>query len=217
MARAARGRPARLSRDTICQAALDLLADTDAATFSLRALGDRLGVDATAIYRHFRDKDDLLREVGDRALAPVTRGFVTSTDARDDIRRMCTRLRKTMLRSQVALTLTAFGPTRRENELRITEVMLDALSRCGLSEEETVIAYHVLIEYTIGSAKLDGPLTAPGADRRGTYRTWRADYAGLPVEQYPASVRLAQKLYPSSDVVFAAGLDALIAGLTGRQ
>ncbi|MBM3668983.1 MAG: TetR/AcrR family transcriptional regulator [Actinobacteria bacterium] len=217
MARAARGRPARLSRDTICQAALDLLADTDAATFSLRALGDRLGVDATAIYRHFHDKDDLLREVGDRALAPVTRGFTTSADARDDIRRMCTRLRKTMLRSQVALTLTAFGPTRRGNELRITEVMLDALSRCGLSEEETVMAYHVLIEYTIGSATLDGPLAAPGADRRGTYRTWRADYAGLPVEQYPTSVRMAQKLYPSSDVVFAAGLDALIAGLTGRQ
>jgi len=194
-----------------------LLADTDAATFSLRALGDRLGVDATAIYRHFHDKDDLLREVGDRALAPVTRGFTTSADARDDIRRMCTRLRKTMLRSQVALTLTAFGPTRRGNELRITEVMLDALSRCGLSEEETVMAYHVLIEYTIGSATLDGPLAAPGADRRGTYRTWRADYAGLPVEQYPTSVRMAQKLYPSSDVVFAAGLDALIAGLTGRQ
>lgn len=217
MARAARGRPARLSRDTICQAALDLLADTDAATFSLRALGDRLGVDATAIYRHFHDKDDLLREVGDRALAPVTRGFTTSADARDDIRRMCTRLRKTMLRSQVALTLTAFGPTRRGNELRITEVMLDALSRCGLSEEETVIAYHVLIEYTIGSATLDGPLAAPGADRRGTYRTWRADYAGLPAEQYPTSVRMAQKLYPSSDVVFAAGLDALIDGLTGSQ
>lgn len=194
-----------------------MLADTDAATFSLRALGDRLGVDATAIYRHFHDKDDLLREVGDRALAPVTRGFATSSDARDDIRRMCTRLRKTMLRSQVALTLTAFGPTRRGNELRITEVMLDALSRCGLSEEETVIAYHVLIEYTIGSATLDGPLAAPGADRRGTYRTWRADYAGLPVEQYPTSVRMAHKLYPSSDVVFAAGLDALIAGLTGRQ
>lgn len=217
MARAARGRPARLSRDAICQAALDLLAETDAATFSLRALGDRLGVDATAIYRHFHDKDDLLREVGDQALAPVTRGFVTSKDARDDIRRMCTRLRKTMLRSQVALTLTAFGPTRRGNELRITEVMLDALTRCGLSEEKAIIAYHVLIEYTIGSATLDGPLAAPGADRRGTYRTWRADYAGLPAEQYPASVRMAHKLYPSSDRVFAAGLDALIDGLTGSQ
>lgn len=217
MARAARGRPARLSRDAICQAALDLLAETDAATFSLRALGDRLGVDATAIYRHFNDKDDLLREVGDRALAPVTRGFVTSADPRDDIRRMCTRLRRTLLRNQVALTLTAYGPTRHSNELRITEVMLDALERCGLHDEDTVIAYHALIEYTIGSAALDGPLAAPGADRRGTYRTWRADYEALPREKYPASVRLAQKLYPSSDAVFSAGLDALIDGLTGGQ
>ena len=65
-----RGRPAKLSRDGICQAALELLADTDAATFSMRALGDYLGVDPTAVYRHFSDKDDLLREVGDRALTP---------------------------------------------------------------------------------------------------------------------------------------------------
>lgn len=194
-----------------------MLAETDAATFSLRALGERLGVDATAIYRHFHDKDDLLREVGDRALAPVTRGFVTSKDPRDDIRRMCTRLRKTLLRNQVALTLTAYGPTRHVNELRITEVMLDALTRCGLSDEKTVIAYHVLIEYTIGSAALDGPLAAPGADRRGTYRAWRADYEALSPEKYPTSVRLAAKLYPSSDSVFSAGLDALIDGLTGSQ
>lgn len=209
-----RGRPAKLSRGRICQAALDLLADTDASMFSMRALGDRLGVDPTAVYRHFSDKDDLLREVGDRALGPATRGFTLTEDPRDDIRRMCRGLRRALLRNPIALQLTAIGPTRHENELRITEVILDSLLRAGLDADSAVTAYHVIIEYTLGSAVIDAPLAAKGADRAATYRAWRADYAALSPEDHPASVSLARRLYPSSDRVFAAGLDALIAGLT---
>jgi len=210
-----RGRPAKLSRDGICQAALELLADTDAATFSMRALGDYLGVDPTAVYRHFSDKDDLLREVGDRALTPATRGFTTTDDPQDDIRRMCVGLRKALLRNPVALQLTATGPTRHANELRITEVLLESLMRCGLDREVAATAYHALIEYTLGSALIDAPLAAKGADRAGTYRAWRADYAALPTNDYPTSVELARQLYPPSDKVFGAGLAALISGLTG--
>ena len=58
----------RLNRDVICRAAQELLIAGDAESFSLRALGEHLGVDPTAFYRHFSDKEDLLREVGDRAL-----------------------------------------------------------------------------------------------------------------------------------------------------
>ncbi|MFM1918202.1 MAG: hypothetical protein RJB01_1717 [Actinomycetota bacterium] len=208
------GRPARLSRNAICDAALELLATDGAGDFSLRALGIRLGVDPTAIYRHFSDKDDLLREVGDRGLGPVVKGFRTTSDPRDDIRRLCIRLRTTLLKNQVALSLTSSGPTRRPNELRITEIMLSSLGRCGLTEEDAVVAYHALIEYTLGSAALDAPLAAPGADRQSTYRIWRNDYAELIADEYPASRAHAKKLYPPSDRVFTAGLNALLAGLT---
>ena len=58
------GSRTRLNRDVICRAAQELLIAGDADSFSLRALGDHLGVDPTAFYRHFADKEDLLREVG---------------------------------------------------------------------------------------------------------------------------------------------------------
>jgi AcrR family transcriptional regulator len=117
----------RLNREVICAAALELAAESGSADVSMRALGDRLGVDATAVYRHFADKDDLMRAVGDRALAPATKGFTTSEDPADDVRRMCTGIRKALLKNQVGLLITSAGPTRNANELRITEVMLDAL------------------------------------------------------------------------------------------
>jgi len=197
----------------ICAAALELAAETGSADVSMRALGERLGVDATAVYRHFTDKDDLMRAVGDRALAPATKGFVTSADPADDVRRMCTGLRKALLRNQVGLTITSVGPTRNPNELRITEVLLDAFLRAGMDPDDAVRAYHVLIEYTVGSAALDAPLSRNAKDRRATYAEWRSDYRALPIEEYPAIRELASHLYPSSDEVFATGLAALIAQL----
>lgn len=203
----------RLNREVICQAALELLASGDADSFSMRALGDRLGVDPTAVYRHYADKDELLREVGDRSLAPATKGFVTTDDPWDDVRRMCLGVRKALLRNPVALRITSSGPTRYPNELRITEVLLDAFQRSGMDGDEAVLAYHVLIEYTVGSAALDAPLSVSAQDRRETYKRWRSDYAKLPIDEYPAIRAYASHLYPSSDTVFQTGLDALIAQL----
>lgn len=203
----------RLNREVICQAALELLAETDADSFSMRALGDRLGVDAAAFYRHYADKDELLREVGDRALLPATRGFATSVDPADDVRRMCLGLRKALLKNPVALRITSTGPTRYPNELRITEVLLDAFERAAMPRETAVLAYHVLIEYTVGSAALDAPLSTSAQERRETYKRWRADYAKLPADEYPAIRAHSSALYPSSDKVFETGLTALIAQL----
>lgn len=211
------GRPPRLSRGAICDAAFALVAETGEADFTLRELGSRLEVDATAVYRHFADKDDLLREVGDRSLIPVTRGFTSSNDPADDIRRLCIRLRSALIKSPVSLSIVATGPTRRRNELLITEVVVGALRRMGLGNSRAVIAYHSIIEYTLGSAWLDAPLAARGARRSATYRAWRRDYASLDPSDFTNTVAVASELYPSSDAVFRAGLDALITGLTRIQ
>ena len=187
-----------------------LLAETDASTFSLRALGEYLGVDPTAVYRHFDGKDDLLREIGDQALAPATRDFTSTVDPRDDVRRMCLGLRRTLLRNQVGLSITSLGPTRLAHELRITEVLLEALLRSGLPKEEAALVYHVFIEFTVGSAALDAPLAAKGSGRAAIYRQWRADYQALSELEYPAISQAHTQLYPSSEVVFVRGLDALV-------
>ena len=204
------GARARLNRDVICRAAQDLLVEGDAESFSLRALGDRLGVDPTAFYRHFEDKEDLLREVGDRALAPATKGFVSTDDPADDIRRLCFGVRRALLKNQVAISITSRGPTRHLNELRITEILLDALLRAGLEHKAAVLTYHVFIEFTVGSAALDAPLAVSAAVRRETYQRWRSDYRALPADEYPAISTLGPGLYPSSDAVFELGIDALI-------
>jgi AcrR family transcriptional regulator len=192
---------------------MELVSETGAATFSMRALGDKLGVDPTAVYRHFKDRDDLLREVGDRALSPVVEGFVPSREPRKDISALCTRLRTTLIANPIGLQITAQGPTRRPNELQITEIILSSLARAGLAVPEAVVAYHTIIEHTLGSSWLDAPLAQAGDLRYETYQSWRSDYCDLDSREYPAIQAAASQLYPPSEIVFESGLAALISGL----
>lgn len=206
----------RLSRQSIAQSAADIIGSDGLSAFSLRSLAKSLGVDPAAIYRHYENLDDLLRDVADLALAPVTQKLVTSDDPKDDVRRLLLRLRHVLLTSGVA-RLNIAGPSRHANELRITEVMLDSFAKLGLSTKDAVMAYHVLIEFTVGSASLDAPLASSPADRLDTYKRWRTDYKTVDADTYPAIAAHASRLYPSSERVFATGLDALLTQLLTRS
>jgi len=207
------GRPAKLSRDAICDATLELVSESGATAFTMRALGEKLGVDPTAVYRHFTDRDDLFREVGDRTLSPVVEGFEPTTDPSKDIASLCILLRSTLIANPIGLQITAQGPTRRPNELLITEIILSSLKRSGLKVPKAVIAYHTIIEHTLGSAWLDAPLARAGDNRLETYTAWRDDYRELDPKVYPATRAAAGDLYPASELVFESGLAALISGL----
>jgi AcrR family transcriptional regulator len=57
------------SRRSIIQCALRELESKGLSGFSLRAVGAAAGLSAMAVYRHFENKEDLLRAVGEEAFA----------------------------------------------------------------------------------------------------------------------------------------------------
>ncbi len=65
------GRPAALSRERIVEAAAQLVVDHGSEALSARRLGDALGCDPSALYRHYSNMDELQRAVGDHFLAAV--------------------------------------------------------------------------------------------------------------------------------------------------
>ena len=64
--------PPRLSREVIVDAYLRVSEAEGTGDISLRRLGSELGVDPTAVYRHFRDKDEILVVASDRLLHEAT-------------------------------------------------------------------------------------------------------------------------------------------------
>ncbi|MGI5169599.1 TetR/AcrR family transcriptional regulator [Spirillospora sp. CA-253888] len=70
---ARRGRPARLTRDRIVAAALRIVTRQGSGALSMRRVADALGSAPMSIYRHVRDKDELLLLVLDASIADLPR------------------------------------------------------------------------------------------------------------------------------------------------
>ncbi len=210
------GRPASLSRGGIIAAAAALVRDNGVEALTARRLGDALGCDPTALYRHFTTMADLEREVGDRFLRTVDVRVHEGDDWRTTVRRICVKLRRVQLRQPRLAALVSAAPTLLANEKRITEALLRELDRAGFSHEQVATAYHALIELTVGSAAIDAPLAAqPAASRRRTYNDWRREYVELSPAESPASVAVAEHLYlGSADSRFEAALDLLLDGIS---
>jgi AcrR family transcriptional regulator len=206
---------ATLTRDSIVDACLTLVETEGEDRLTLRRLGEALGTDPTAIYRHFRDKDDLMRAIADRIHGSV---LVDLPDGpwHAVVREVCIRLRRAHLDRPALAAHVRTGPPLHENEFALTEVVLAQLLRGGLSDRDAASAYHALIELTVGSAALDAPMAALDPDERvARYGVWRRTYAALDEAVHPTSVALAPLLYDgSADARFAFALDTLLTGLT---
>lgn len=213
------GRPASLSRAAIVAAAEQLVREHGVEALSARRLGQALGCDPTALYRHFTTMADLEREVGDRFLRAVDVRSRDGDDWRATVRRICVKLRRVQLRQPRLAALVSSAPTRLANEMRITEALLRELKRGGLTGDRAATAYHALIELTVGSAAIDATIAAqPVGQRRQTYNDWRREYAQLPADAFPVSTSTAPHLYQgSADSRFELALDLLLDGISAQR
>ncbi|WP_426321205.1 TetR/AcrR family transcriptional regulator [Microbacterium sp. E-13] len=142
----------RLDRATIIAAGL-ALAETAGPSLSIRDLGAKLGTDPTAIYRHFRSKDDLmsalLDELNVRSLAAVT---ASPEDWRERLRQLAaatlTEFSRYPAVGQEAVVLTTHGP----GELDAIELMLDAFTRAGLTGDDLVQHYALMATHVLSTA-----------------------------------------------------------------
>ena len=209
------GRPAALNRDRIVQAAAALVGEHGAEALTARRLGEALGCDPTAIYRHFADLSEVQREVGDHFLAAVKVAARVDEPWDSTVRRICVHLRAVQLRQPRVAALVHSAPTLLVNEVRITDALLRELERGGFGPAAAAAAYHALIELTVGSAAIDAALAAqPVLVRKRAYRSWRQHYAGLDAEQYPHAVAAAAHLYDgTADTRFDFALTTLLAAL----
>jgi len=213
------GRPPTLSRERIVDAAVALVERRGAEQLTVRTLGEELGCDPSALYRHFRNVDDLHRAVGDHFLSDVDLTPRPREGWRSNVRRMCIELRAAQLRQPRLAALVHSAPTRLGNELAFTEALLAALHRGGFRPAASVRAYHALIELTVGSAAIDATVAGMSpAEREAEYQRWRDDYAALDANRFPVVRAAAPHLYRgSADARFEDALDLLLDGLVARR
>ncbi|TPW12924.1 MAG: putative TetR-family transcriptional regulator [Acidimicrobiaceae bacterium] len=205
----------RLSPEVVLDACVELIG-REGEHLTLCRLGEHLGVDPTAVYRHFRDKDELMRAVGDRILSAVTVELPgQGSDWRAVVVEICVRLRAVHMEHPTIAALARRGPPLNRNEFDLTEQVLTALAGAGLEPPEAALAYHALIELTVGSAALDAAVSAVEQNQRAReYRRWQDTYRALDPAEHPRAVAHANHLYSgTADERFRYALDRLLDGI----
>jgi TetR/AcrR family tetracycline transcriptional repressor len=188
----ARKRPP-LDRDQVVAAALGLLDEAGLDELTMRRLADRLGIKAASLYRHVRDKDELLALLADaiNAEIPLPRA---SAGWRDRLAEMAANARRGLLAHRDGARLVATTAPVGAARLRHIESVMKALRDAGLGKREVVRAAYHLNNFITEFVADEQRFAMPAAERRKAFAGMRRQLEGLPAAEFPTLRDLAAEL-----------------------
>ena len=140
----------RYHRDDIVERAVGLLDAYGLGDLSMRRLGADLGVQPSALYHHFANKQTLLAAVADEILRRGARTPPTTADWEEQVRATCGELRDAMLAyrdgAELVATVHAFGLGAQAPGAAVEEILTDA----GFGTELSRVAARTLLHYVFG-------------------------------------------------------------------
>jgi AcrR family transcriptional regulator len=147
--RSARRTP--LTRDLVLETALRLADVGGLESFSMRKLGQELGVEAMALYYHFANKDEIVDGMVDLVFAEVELP-TESPDWRTAMRRRAISLRDALLRHRWAIGLMESRRHPGPANLRHHDAVIGSLRADGFDIVGAAHAYSLLDSYIYGFA-----------------------------------------------------------------
>ncbi|MGW2425763.1 TetR/AcrR family transcriptional regulator [Streptomyces sp. NPDC001709] len=187
----------RWSTEEILDKAAELLRTSDAESFSVRKLAAALGTDSSSLYRHFRNKTELLRAVADRILLAAMDGYHPEGDWQQRITATALRLRDAFgQHPQLAAIWGRYASGGTGSRL-VMEELLQALRTSGLPDEEIPPRYHrivILLAALIASDAGIDTLT-PGEYEQGMEH-FRVAVLGADPDRFPALAHFAREIRP---------------------
>jgi AcrR family transcriptional regulator len=145
----ARGRPARLSREAIVAAAGAIVASEGIDALTMRRVADELGGAPMSIYRHVRDKDELLVLLLDRLAAALPRPPLPD-EPRARLLVACRAMRDGLAEHPWIVDVLARGDLIAPSILWLMEEIVAAMVACGLGHAEAADGYRALWQFTVG-------------------------------------------------------------------
>jgi len=129
------------------------LADRDGLeAVTMRRLGQALGVVAMSLYKHVKNKDDILDGLLERVLAEVELPR-PGPDWEAELRRTALSMHDALARHPWACTLVmapASSPNALEARIRYIEALLRTLREAGFTPAQAYYGYHALDSHAVG-------------------------------------------------------------------
>lgn len=208
------GRPPLTSREEILSAAREILERDGGEKLTIRGLAKQLGVGATTLYHHVRDKDDLLVQVLDHYARQIPRPELP-TEPRDRIIAAATVMHDELAARPWAAELLTADDLLGESALWMVEAMLGGAQGAGCTPEQSVDLYRSVWYYTIGEILVRVHARRRRADERPTYRD--AVVGGVDSAELPHLSAVANRwAFLTARDTYREGLAALVDGLLAR-
>jgi AcrR family transcriptional regulator len=201
----------QLNREVLVREALALLDAEGLDGLTMRNLADRLGVVPNALYRHIKDKDDLLDGVMDAAVASVP---LPDPDLgwQDGLTALAENIRATMLAHPPITGLIVNRPNLGMAALGIGEYGFGVLLAAGFEPADADRALNVVLVWTLGFVALEVPRMG---EPELTKQELDKAYELLPVDVFPhTAVVQPNPIDIVSEDQFALGLRLLVDSLT---
>ena len=201
---------APLTRDRVLRAALELADEGGTAALTMQRIGRRLGVEAMSLYRHVRNKDDILDGIVDLVFAEVELPADRS-NWRTVLRAQSISTRAALRRHPWAITLMESRMTPGPANLRTHEDTITVLLDAGCSAVMATHAYNLVDSYVYGFALQE--VNFPFSNAEELAAMSEEILANLQPDEYPNSARVARELLTSGfDYAdeFELGLDLIL-------
>jgi AcrR family transcriptional regulator len=214
-------RRAALTRQAILEAAMHLCSPEGGGVLTFSRLGRELDADPTAVYRHFRDKDELVLALTDRmieeSLALAASSAPDHDNWRDWLITTARAIRAVHLARPALAVLAATRTTASPAETESVEKIIGVLHHAGLPVIEAAECYRMLLDLTLAFVQSTAAfLTLDKEAQAKDDAAWSVKYGLLPAERFPllhqSSSRLTE-LFRSDDEVFELTLQTFLDGV----
>ena len=194
-----------LTKSDFVRVALDFVESHDISDLTIRALGKELGVDPTALYRHFPKKESLLDAMLDAVLAEV--GDLpdpVGASPKDCVVAILSNVRQVFRQhahlSAVYVSATGDFPSG----LVLTRRISGHLAAMGITGDNLVRTYQMLEGYTLGTSVFD----SGGAPDTWTVRQTRYRYLNIP--EFDAVARSPEQVQKIADDGFVRAINLIL-------
>lgn len=198
-------RKAKISREAVLAAALQVVDQEGLAALSMRRLGKALGVEAMSLYRHVSNKEAVLDGVYEAVLRDIQMPPLTDT-WRDDLKALVHAFRDALYRHPNTVPLFVNRPAVTENSLAYVEQGMTILQELFPQPEHRCYAFQILVTFLIGHT-----LFQLGAEQDAAEVP---AYGDLPEASFPTLRQMGRNMNTLDlEEEFQFGLDALLIGL----
>lgn len=203
----------RLDQRTIVDGVLDLARTEPSSRVTFKRLGEHLGVDASAMYRHFRNKDELVRASLDRLSGWAAEAGRSATGTwRERLEIVVYRTAELSLEHPAIGMESAVTDPAGPGDASAVEFLLEMLTEAGLTGDELIRYYAAVSGFMLAhSSAMAHEAFNRHPDARDGSIPWISTFGPVVLSDYPlVNAHRDALLAVDGMAVYRAGVSAIL-------